>query len=36
MTELHIIDPIPLEEDIIAEKSLRPEKFDELLVSRKW
>ena len=31
MTELHIIDPIPLEEDIIAEKSLRPEKFDEFI-----
>ncbi len=31
MTELHITDPIPLEEDIIAEKSLRPEKFDEFI-----
>lgn len=31
MTELHITDPIPLEEDIINEKSLRPEKFDEFI-----
>ena len=31
MTELHITDPTPLEEDIIAEKSLRPEKFDEFI-----
>jgi Holliday junction DNA helicase RuvB len=31
MTELHITDPTPFEEDIIAEKSLRPEKFDEFI-----
>ena len=31
MTELHITDTTPLEEDIIAEKSLRPEKFDEFI-----
>ncbi len=31
MTEIHITDPTPLEEDIIVEKSLRPEKFDEFI-----
>ncbi len=31
MTEIHITDPTPQEEDIIIEKSLRPEKFDEFI-----
>ena len=31
MTEIHITDPTPLEEDIIVEKSLRPEVFDEFI-----
>ncbi len=31
MTEIHITNPTPLEEDIIVEKSLRPEKFDEFI-----
>jgi len=31
MTEIHITDPTPQEEDIIVEKSLRPEKFDEFI-----
>lgn len=34
MTEIHITDPTPLEEDIIVEKSLRPEKFDEFIGQR--
>ena len=31
MTEIHITDPTPFEEDIIIEKSLRPSKFDEFI-----
>lgn len=31
MTEIHITDPTPLEEDIIVEKSLRPERFEEFI-----
>mgnify|MGYP003331824130 FL=1 len=31
MTEIHITDPSPFEEDIIAEKSLRPMKFEEFI-----
>ena len=31
MTEIHITDPTPFEEDIIVEKSLRPIKFDEFI-----
>ncbi len=34
MTEIHITDPTPLEEDIIVEKSLRPEKFDDFIGQR--
>ena len=34
MTEIQITDPTPLEEDIIVEKSLRPEKFDEFIGQR--
>ncbi len=31
MTEIHITDPNPLDDDIIVEKSLRPSKFDEFI-----
>lgn len=31
MTEIHITDPTPLEEDIIVEKSLRPVRFEEFI-----
>ena len=31
MTDIFITDPSPFEEDIIAEKSLRPLKFDEFI-----
>ena len=31
MTEIHITEPTPFEEDIIVEKSLRPIKFDEFI-----
>ena len=31
MTEIHITDPTPFEEDIIVEKSLLPIKFDEFI-----
>ena len=31
MTEIHITDPTPFQEDIIVEKSLRPIKFDEFI-----
>ena len=31
MTEIHITDPSPFEEDIIVEKSLRPTKFEEFI-----
>ena len=31
MTEIHITDPSPFEEDIIVEKSLRPMKFEEFI-----
>jgi len=31
MTELHITDPLPLDEDIAVEKSLRPSQFDEFI-----
>ena len=31
MTEIHITDPSPFEEDIIIEKSLRPVKFEEFI-----
>ena len=31
MTEIHITDPTPFEEEFIVEKSLRPSKFDEFV-----
>ena len=31
MTELHITDPAPLNDDIVIEKSLRPSQFDEFI-----
>ena len=31
MTELHITDPTPFEEDVIVEKSLRPMQFEEFI-----
>ena len=31
MTEIHITDPTPFDEDIILEQSLRPSKFDEFI-----
>ncbi|MFQ6611613.1 MAG: Holliday junction branch migration DNA helicase RuvB [Fidelibacterota bacterium] len=31
MTEIHITNPTPFEEDVIAEKSLRPSKMDEFI-----
>ena len=31
MTEIHITDPTPLEDDLIAEKSLRPSYFDDFI-----
>ena len=31
MTEIHIADPTPLDEDLAVEKSLRPSQFDEFI-----
>tara|TARA_S200000501_G_scaffold25072_2_gene21753 strand:+ start:50928 stop:51947 length:1020 start_codon:yes stop_codon:yes gene_type:complete len=31
MTEIHIADPKPLDEDLIIERSLRPSQFDEFI-----
>ena len=31
MTEIHITDPTPFEEEFVVEKSLRPSKFDEFV-----
>jgi len=31
MTEIHITDPTPFEEDIIVEKSLRPSRFEDFI-----
>ena len=31
MTEIHITDPTPLDEEVIIEKSLRPSKFDDFV-----
>ena len=31
MTEIHIADPTPLDEDLVVEKSLRPFQFDEFI-----
>ena len=35
MTEIHITDPKPFDEDVIIEKSLRPEKFEEFIGQEK-
>ena len=34
MTEIHITDPAPFDDDIILEQSLRPSKFDEYIGQR--
>ena len=31
MTEIHITDPVPFDDDIAIEKSLRPSQFDEFI-----
>ena len=31
MTDIHIADPTPLDEDLVVEKSLRPSQFDEFI-----
>ena len=31
MTEIHITDPTPIDDDIVVEKSLRPSKFDDFV-----
>ena len=31
MTEIHLTDPTPIDDDIIIEKSLRPSQFDEFI-----
>ena len=31
MTEIHITDPTPIDDDIVIEKSLRPSQFDEFV-----
>ena len=31
MTEIHITDPVPFDDDIVIEKSLRPSQFDEFI-----
>ena len=31
MTEIHIADPTPLDEELVVEKSLRPSQFDEFI-----
>ena len=35
MTEIHITDPTPIDDDIIVEKSLRPSKFDDFVGQKK-
>ena len=35
MTEIHITDPTPIDDDIIVEKSLRPSKFDDFVGKKK-
>jgi len=35
MTEIHITDPTPFDDDIAIEKSLRPSKFDEFIGQKK-
>ena len=31
MTEIHITDPQPFEDDLVIEKSLRPNQMDEFI-----
>ncbi|MBT6390817.1 MAG: Holliday junction branch migration DNA helicase RuvB, partial [Candidatus Marinimicrobia bacterium] len=31
MTEIHITDPQPFEDDLVVEKSLRPSSMDEFI-----
>ena len=31
MTEIHITDPTPFDDDLVIEKSLRPSCFDEFI-----
>ena len=31
MTEIHITDPTPFDDDSVVEKSLRPSQFDEFI-----
>ena len=31
ITETHVTDPTPIEEDLVVEKSLRPSHFDEFI-----
>ena len=35
MTEIHITDPTPIDDDIVVEKSLRPSKFDDFVGQNK-
>ena len=35
MTDIHITDPAPFDDDIAIEKSLRPSKFDEFIGQKK-
>jgi len=35
MTEIHITDPSPIDDDIVVEKSLRPAKFDDFIGQKK-
>ena len=35
MTEIHITDPTPIDDDIVVEKSLRPAKFDDFIGQKK-
>ena len=35
MTEIHITDPAPIDDDIVVEKSLRPGKFDDFIGQKK-
>jgi len=35
MTEIHITDPTPIDDDIIIEQSLRPSQFDEFIGQKK-
>ena len=35
MTDIHITDPVPFDDDITLDKSLRPSKFDEFIGQEK-